>query len=593
MPEFTQPTEIAREVLRRLAQQRIPPTPDNYLTLYHEIAGSQAVEAFPERALKSLLAGLPRNTPEQLKVVRQLETAVAGRQWPALSAVLKEMLTRTETAPPDWAGLIRELLIQMEMPSVGLTVAKKREALDHVLTSSSTPELLLQRLSSLVRSWSQSQLAESVKLIEAALPEASSALPAITTVAPLASAAPMPAAPSPELRELMGQLLENGVATLVSDNQELAEEALGLAAIAREMVTTDEISTFHGRLKKFHYRLQFVAEDQAEMRGALLHVLQLLVDNISELVVDDQWFRGQIALVADLVSQPPSLRRLDDVERKLKDLIYKQSTLKRNLSVAQDRLKSMLATFVDRLADFSVTTGDYHDKLERCTAKISRAGGIEELTDVLDEVMKETREIQYSAQRSREELMEMRQRVQEAEKEISRLQEELAETSEMVRHDALTGVLNRRGMDEALEREVARARRHQGLLCIALLDVDNFKRINDSLGHEAGDAALVHLAHVVKETIRPQDTLARYGGEEFVILLPDTALDDGVNAMVRVQRELTRRFFLHKNEKLLITFSCGVAELGAEEPPDEGLKRSDAAMYLAKRSGKNRVVAAS
>jgi diguanylate cyclase len=281
------------------------------------------------------------------------------------------------------------------------------------------------------------------------------------------------------------------------------------------------------------------------------------------------------------------------VERKLKDLIYKQSTLKRNLSVAQDRLKSMLATFVDRLADFSVSTGDYHDKLERCTAKISRAGGIEELTDVLDEVMKETREIQYSAQRSREELMEMRQRVQEAEKEISRLQEELAETSEMVRHDALTGVLNRRGMDEALEREVARARRHQGLLCIALLDVDNFKRINDSLGHEAGDAALVHLAHVVKETIRPQDTLARYGGEEFVILLPDTALDDGVNAMVRVQRELTRRFFLHKNEKLLITFSCGVAELGAEEPPEEGLKRSDAAMYLAKRSGKNRVVAAS
>jgi diguanylate cyclase len=127
---------------------------------------------------------------------------------------------------------------------------------------------------------------------------------------------------------------------------------------------------------------------------------------------------------------------------------------------------------------------------------------------------------------------------------------------------------------------------------MALLDIDNFKKLNDTLGHDAGDAALVHLANVVRDAIRPQDTLARYGGEEFVILLPDTVLEDGVHAMVRVQRELTRRFFLHNNQKQLITFSCGVAELGTEEVPKECLTRADQAMYLAKRSGKNRVLAA-
>lgn len=589
MAEFTQPSEIAREVLRRLAQQRIPPTPDNYLRLYHEIAGTQAVEAFPERSLKTMVAGLPRNTPEQSKMVRQLESAVAARQWGGLATAMKDLLAKAGEAHPDWAGVIRELLIQSETPSVGLTVAKKREALDHVLTSAANPEMLLQRLNSLMRSWSQSHAAEGVQLVDGAVEPLPRGIPST-------AAAPAPVATgkvlNPELRDLVGQLLENGIATLVADNADLSEEAQALAASIRAVVSAEELTAFHGRLKKFTYRLQFVAEDQAEMRGSLLHLLKLLVENISEIVVDDQWLQGQIAIVADLVSQPPDLRRLDDVERKLKDLIYKQGALKKSLSDAQDRLKSMLATFVDRLADFSASTGDYHDKIEHCAQRISRAGDIAELTDVLDEVMKETRVIQISARNSRDELKEMRQRADEAEKEIFRLQKELAETSDMVRHDALTGALNRRGMDEALEHEVARARRHQAPLCMALLDIDNFKRLNDSLGHEVGDAALVHLVQVVKDTIRPQDTLARYGGEEFVILLPDTSLDDSVSAMTRVQRELTRRFFLHKNEKLLITFSCGVAELGGDEAPAEGMQRADAAMYLAKRGGKNRVLAA-
>jgi diguanylate cyclase len=92
--------------------------------------------------------------------------------------------------------------------------------------------------------------------------------------------------------------------------------------------------------------------------------------------------------------------------------------------------------------------------------------------------------------------------------------------------------------------------------------------------------------------MRPQDTLARYGGEEFVILLPDTPLDKGVEAMTRLQRELTKRFFLAGADKVLITFSAGVAQLAANEKGADAIKRADQAMYLAKRAGKNRVLAA-
>ena len=155
-----------------------------------------------------------------------------------------------------------------------------------------------------------------------------------------------------------------------------------------------------------------------------------------------------------------------------------------------------------------------------------------------------------------------------------------------------TGSLNRKGLDEAMEREIARARRLGSPLCLALLDVDNFKSLNDRLGHAAGDAALVHLAQVTREVMRPQDLLARYGGEEFVIVLPDTTAENGVAAMTRLQRELTTRFFLQGSEKVLITFSAGVAQLHDGEASADAVLRADQAMYLAKRSGKNRVMSA-
>lgn len=534
------PSEIARETLQRLAQKRTAPTPDNYRALYDEIAG------------------IPPPAP-----VVPIEPA------PILL----------------WGNLIQRLILQVEARHAHFTPARKRQMLEHVLTSSgSSPDMLFERLQSLVKSWSQ-QSAEPGDLALALVdvgdgddgPVTSDALSHF----------------HPELQELIAQLLENAIGVLLVDTPELSAESSALASAIRNAHSAEEISGFTARLKKFSYRLQFVSEDQAELKTALLHLLQLIIENINELVIDDDWLQGQVSVVSELVTQGPmSLRRVDDVERRMKDLIYKQGTIKKNLVEARERLKSMLAAFVDRLADLSSSTGHYHSKIEHCAEKISKAKDIPEISDVLTEVMGETRIIQLNAQRSRDELIEMRGRVEEAEKEIHRLHAELSQASDMVRMDPLTGALNRKGMDEAVEREVARVRRHQEKLCFAMLDIDNFKKLNDSLGHQAGDQALIHLTQVTQDTIRPQDTLARYGGEEFVVLMPGTTLDDAVKAMVRVQRELTKKFFLHKNDKVLITFSCGVAELGDEETPKNAVVRADAAMYLAKRAGKNRVMAA-
>jgi len=588
------PSEIARETLKRLSLQRTPPTPDNYRTLYHEIAGTVANETFPDKALKSLAAGLPRTTQEQARFARQFESAIGDKNWNGLKTTLADLLSKTAGEPLNWSALIRELLVRLESRQAELTPARKREALDHVLSASSSPDLLYTRMQGLLKNWSQAAALESAT--DASLPEDSAVPPAPTFSETPSTAAPRPTdltkGAAGELLELLAQLLENAVGILLTGNSELASETALLAAAARSARNTEEIARFVADMKRFSYRLHFAAEDQSELQTGLLHLLHLVIDNINELVLDDQWLQGQINVVLELVNQPLNLRRLDDVERRIKDVIYKQSSLKKSLIDAKDQIKQMLATFVDRLADLSESTSDYHDKIEQCAEKISKANDITDLTDVLQEVMRETRVIQLNAQRSRDELTAMRAKVTETEREVERLQKELSSASDMVRLDPLTGALNRKGMNEALDTEVARMLRHGGKLCLALLDIDNFKKLNDTLGHAAGDAALIHLAKVVQEAIRPEDTLARYGGEEFVVILPATTLEDAVHAMVRVQRELTKRFFLNNNEKILITFSCGVAEMNEGEQAAAALERADGAMYLAKRAGKNRVMAA-
>lgn len=571
--QLTQPSEIARETLRQLAMRRIPPTPDNYQTLYCEIAGLAPKEEFPDKAMKQLLAGLPRATPEQLRLVRGLEVAINARNWDQLRQILNDFSGKNAGVPLAWGNLIRDLVTQLDMRTSGMTPVKKRESLEMLLSSTPAPDLLFQRLQNVLRSWGQGgQPGE----LEPGLSEG--------------GISPVPG--SNELQPLTAQLLEDAIAGILTDAPELADEAMRLAAAIRAANTPKALLDISNSIKKFSYRLHFAVEDQAEYKAALQRLLQLIVDNIGELVIDDEWLHGQVTAVSSLITQPFDLRSLDDAERRLKDVIYKQGALKKSLEDAKARLRLMLATFVDRLGDFSEATSGYHDKIESCAEKISRAKDLSELNEVLDEVMRETRQIQVNAHKSREEMRDMRRRVEDAESEVDRLQNELSQASEMVRMDPLTGTLNRKGMDEALEREVSRTRRHNSLLSVAMLDIDNFKKLNDNLGHQAGDAALMHLTQVTRETIRPQDTLARYGGEEFVVILPETSLDDAIKAMERVQRELTRRFFLHDNNRVLITFSCGVAELGAEEEPALAMERADKAMYLAKRAGKNRVMAA-
>ena len=346
------------------------------------------------------------------------------------------------------------------------------------------------------------------------------------------------------------------------------------------------------QLKQLWYSIELRAEDQNDLLNALRRLLGLLVNNIGELVEDDQWVSGQLAIVTEVINHPLTQERINQAERSFKEVIYKQSMLKHGLREAKSTFKRLISVFVERLSEMSTSTSGYHDRIENYATRLERAQGLSDLQNIVADLVSDTRGVQVDMMRHRDEIVDARKQAEQAEERVRQLEAELEHVSEQVREDQLTGTLNRRGLDDAMQREIARAQRKRSPLCIAILDLDNFKKLNDTYGHQAGDDALVHLANVVRNTLRPTDTVARFGGEEFVIVFAETEVKQAVEVMKRLQRELTKKFFLHDNERLLITFSAGVAALKDGESQEAVLARADKAMYQAKLQGKNRVVTA-
>lgn len=180
--------------------------------------------------------------------------------------------------------------------------------------------------------------------------------------------------------------------------------------------------------------------------------------------------------------------------------------------------------------------------------------------------------------------------------ELSRLRAQLVDAIGTIRTlattDELTLLANRRHMNELLDLEQQRRAARPNDVCVALIDVDFFKSINDRFGHAGGDAVLQSFAREAGVSLRTTDTLARWGGEEFLLLMPDTLLDEALAVIARMARRVDALRFPAIDLDLRLTFSAGVAASRPNERFDSAIQRADEAMYRAKANGRNCVLAA-
>ncbi len=174
-----------------------------------------------------------------------------------------------------------------------------------------------------------------------------------------------------------------------------------------------------------------------------------------------------------------------------------------------------------------------------------------------------------------------------AEKELEKTYEKMKILS---RIDPLTNLLNRRAMIEVIENEVIRFERNKEPFVLIISDIDDYKKVNDTLGHDAGDFVLVSIADLMRSSIRKQDVIGRWGGDEFLLLLPQTDASGGKHVAMNLKRQIASTTFNFSGNDVFLTMTFGISEFKEKLGLKRCIKQADNALYKGKKDGKNKVI---
>ena len=469
----------------------------------------------------------------------------------------------------QWAHLVAQLVRGLEQSSRQWTVARKKDSVKHVFAGSGhQPQRLRERLTQLVGAWHD---------------EGQSEAPPAPSGDAAAGAWPQVAA---SFEQALRVALPSDDANAVGVARELGAQAQRWRGGAVDAGLAADIDATCAQAQRVFLQRHHLVDELGKL-------VRALSEGLTDLAEDESWARGQAkAMRASLDSESLSVRGVRAAADMLMQTRLQQQRLRGERDRARGALRALVESLSSELQALGGQTGRFSDELTRCTDDLEHADSREQMTSVLHQMLTASRSVQTEVadasariSASREQADELNTRVRELEGELQRLSEEVST-------DALTQVANRRGLAQAFDVESARSRREGTPLAIGLIDIDNFKKLNDSLGHGAGDVALKTLATQVRTALRPLDHVARFGGEEFVVLLPGTVLAAAQETLTRVQRSLSMGLFMHEGREVFVTFSAGVTVWRVGEPLGSSLERADSALYEAKRTGKNRTCVA-
>ncbi|MFN7114528.1 MAG: GGDEF domain-containing protein [Alphaproteobacteria bacterium] len=253
-----------------------------------------------------------------------------------------------------------------------------------------------------------------------------------------------------------------------------------------------------------------------------------------------------------------------------------------------DQMQSAIAELASMVSTAKSATTEYGENLSDVSQQLDSAASLEDLGAIVSAIVADTRKMVEKNQ-------ELEVQLGNSSKQVTELRNNLDTVKKEAMTDGLTGLLNRKAFDQQMLDCVSECEKEQTPMVLMLLDIDFFKKFNDTYGHQVGDQVLRLVARTLTDNVKGRDFAARYGGEEFAIILPDTPVSAGLRVAEILRKSVESKEVINKasNENMgRITLSIGVAEYTPGEPIVDLIERADKALYDAKRGGRNRVVEA-
>ncbi|WP_417454181.1 diguanylate cyclase [Kiloniella sp.] len=257
-----------------------------------------------------------------------------------------------------------------------------------------------------------------------------------------------------------------------------------------------------------------------------------------------------------------------------------------HLQEAGERIQDTLAQVIQQISEAGSDNAIYGEKITSIADDMAGEDNASSLQNFVKEIVRETAEIT-------EKNKILQSQLQKSSSEIDTLQENLEKVRTEALTDALTQIGNRKLFDTNLNAEAKKANEENSDLCLLLMDIDLFKKFNDTFGHRVGDEVLRVVARQLKSVVKGQDTPARYGGEEFTCILPNTSLHDATSLANQIREKIAKQVLRNKKtgqEFGRITLSVGVSKYVKGESLEGFIQRADEALYRAKDQGRNRVI---
>ncbi len=381
--------------------------------------------------------------------------------------------------------------------------------------------------------------------------------------------------------DLENWLAEVASATSASEVYRLAQRLATLVDAPARRATDALLSCNEGLLQLLE-RLEFPVEAQVRVQN--------LRERLEKPITPDHW-QDVLTEVVELIAavRNHAQREKQELEEFLTQVTAHLDALDKHVrSVESDRNDSLdSARGIDAAVREQVR--GIHSSVEQADDLTQLKQNIQERLQNIGNHMEQFRDVEERrSDTAQKRIVQLTQRLQSLEGEVVDLHERVGRERRLALLDSLTGTYNRMAYEQRVDEEYERWKRSREPLTLIVIDVDNFKWVNDTYGHKAGDKVLSTIGELLRKRIRASDFLARYGGEEFVILLPGTKVDDAFDIAEKLRQEIARCGFHYRNNDVSITVCCGIAGFAASDQPDSVFERADAALYKAKQAGKNR-----